>query len=139
MTIFDRPSSSELLKAVIDFVDAETRSDDYPANKRFKLQIVSNVLNIVKREIDLGKKINDDFILLGAKLIKDKDFSISKLADKIKNNEIDVSDQNFIDFLYDLTEKKIDIDNPKYKKNWYFPNLYNEVILVIIYKWNKKF
>ena len=62
MTIFDRPSSSELLKAVIDFVDAETRSDDYPANKRFKLQIVSNVLNIVKREIDLGKKINDDFI-----------------------------------------------------------------------------
>ena len=55
--------------------------------------------------------------LLGAKLIKDKDFSISKLADKIKNNEIDVSDQNIIDFLYDLTEKKIDIDNPKYKKN----------------------
>ena len=57
MTIFDRPSSSELLKAVIDFIDAETKSDDYPANKRFKLQIVSNVLNIVKREIDLGKKI----------------------------------------------------------------------------------
>ena len=52
MTIFDRPSSSELLKAVIDFIDAETKSDDYPANKRFKLQIVSNVLNIVKREID---------------------------------------------------------------------------------------
>ena len=47
MTIFDRPSSSELLKAVIDFIDAETKSDDYPANKRFKLQIVSNVLNIV--------------------------------------------------------------------------------------------
>ena len=117
MTIFDRPSSSELLKAVIDFIDTETKSDDYPANKRFKLQIVSNVLNIVKREIDLGKKINDDFIQLGAELIKDKDFSISKLADKIKNNEINVSDQNIIDFLYDLTEKKIDIDNPKYKKN----------------------
>ena len=116
MTIFDRPSSSELLKAVIDFIDAETKSDDYPANKRFKLQIVSNVLNIVKREIDL-EKINDDFKHLGAKLIKDKDFSLSKLADKIKNNEIDVSDQNIIDFLYDLTEKKIDIDNPKYKKN----------------------
>ena len=65
----------------------------------------------------LGKKINDDFIQLGAELIKDKDFSISKLADKIKNNEINVSDQNIIDFLYDLTEKKIDIDNPKYKKN----------------------
>ena len=117
MTIFDRPSSSELLKAVIDFIDAETKSDDYPANKRFKLQIVSNVLNIVKRELDLGKEINDDFSKLGADLIKDKDFSTDKLAEKIKNNEIDISDKSFIDFLYKLTEKKIDIDNPKYKKN----------------------
>ena len=116
MTIFDRPSSSELLKAVIDFIDAETKSDDYPANKRFKLQIVSNVLNIVKRELDLGKEINDDFSKLGADLIKDKDFSTDKLAEKIKNNEIDISDKSFIDFLYKLTEKKIDIDNPKYKK-----------------------
>ena len=69
MTIFDRPSSSELLKAVIDFIDAETKSDEYPANKRFKLQIVSNILNIVKREIDLGKQINEDFSKLGACLL----------------------------------------------------------------------
>ena len=77
MTIFDRPSSSELLKAVIDFIDAETKSDDYPANKRFKLQIVSNVLNIVKREIDLGKKINAYYIPIG-----------SFNANQIKNTEI---------------------------------------------------
>ena len=38
------------------------------------------------------------------------------LAEKIRNNEIDISDKSFIDFLYKLTEKKIDIDNPKYKK-----------------------
>ena len=101
MTIFDRPSSSELLKAVIDFIDAETKSDDYPANKRFKLQIVSNVLNIVKREIDLGKKINDDFKHLGAKLIKDKikkglgrglSSLIGDTKTVSKNNKISVSD-----------------------------------------------
>ena len=30
--------------------------------------------------------------------------------------KIDISDKGFIDFLYKLTEKKIEIDNPKYKK-----------------------
>ena len=88
MTVFDRPSASELLDAVIDFINAETKSEDYPANKRFKLQIVSNVLSIVKRELDLGKEINDDFSKLGADLIKDKDFSTDKLAEKIRNIEI---------------------------------------------------
>ena len=120
MTVFDRPSASELLDAVIDFINAETKSEDFPANKRFKLQIVSNVLSIVKRELDLGKEINEDFSKLGADLIKEKDFSTDKLAEKIRNNEIDISDKSFIDFLYKLTEKKIDIDNPKYKKIWYF-------------------
>ena len=93
MTVFDRPSASELLDAVIDFINAETKSEDYPANKRFKLQIVSNVLSIVKRELDLGKEINEDFSKLGADLIKEKDFSTDKLAEKIRNNEIDISDK----------------------------------------------
>ena len=79
MTVFDRPSASELLDAVIDFINAETKSEDYPANKRFKLQIVSNVLSIVKRELDLGKEINEDFSKLGADLINEKDFSICLL------------------------------------------------------------
>ena len=127
MTVFDRPSASELLDAVIDFINAETKSEDYPANKRFKLQIVSNVLSIVKRELDLGKEINEDFSKLGADLIKEKDFSIEKLAKKIRNNEIDISNKNFIDFLYKLTEKKIDIDNPKYKKIWCFMSFMQQV------------
>ena len=116
MTLFDRPTVLELLDAVIDFINAESKSEDYPVNRRFKLQIVSNVLNIVKREIDLGKQINEDFSKLGAELINEKEFSVGKLAEKIRNNEIDISHKNFIDFLYELTEKKIDIDNPKYKK-----------------------
>ena len=56
MSIFDRPSSVELLEAVIDFIKQEVKSDDYPANKRFKLQIVSNVLGIVKREVESGNE-----------------------------------------------------------------------------------
>ena len=59
MSIFDRPSLDELLEAVIDFINQEIKSDDYPANKRFKLQIVSNVLGIVKREIESGDELSD--------------------------------------------------------------------------------
>ena len=46
MSVFDRPTSKELLEAVNDFIDAEIKSDSYPANKKFKFQIVLNVLNI---------------------------------------------------------------------------------------------
>ena len=41
MSVFDRPTSKELLEAVIDFIDAEIKSDSYPANKKFKFQIRS--------------------------------------------------------------------------------------------------
>ena len=61
MSVFDRPTSKELLEAVIDFIDAEIKSDSYPANKKFKFQIVLNVLNIVKREVETGEEINEKF------------------------------------------------------------------------------
>ena len=43
MSVFDRPTSKELLEAVIDFIDAEIKSDSYPVNKKFKFQIVLNL------------------------------------------------------------------------------------------------
>ena len=115
MSIFDRPSSAELLESVIDFINQEIKSDDYPANKRFKLQIVSNVLGIVKREIESGDEVNKKFEDLGAELIGEEDFSLEKLSNKVRNDEIDITEQSLIDFLYELTEEKIKIDNPKYK------------------------
>ena len=115
MSIFDRPTSKELLEAVIDFIDAEIKSDSYPANKKFKFQIVLNVLNIVKREVETGEEINDKFSELGSKLIGKKEFTTEKLSQKIRDKEFDHEDKDLIDFLYDLTEEKIKIDNPKYK------------------------
>ena len=115
MSIFDRPTSKELLEAVVDFINSEIKSDSYPTNKKFKLQIISNVLNIVKREVETGKEINDKFIELGSKLISEENFSIENLSKKIRKKELDYDDQSLIDFLYELTEEKIKIDNPKYK------------------------
>jgi len=115
MSVFDRPTSKELLEAVIDFVDAEIKSDSHPANKKFKFQIVLNVLNIVKREVETGKEVNDKLTKLGTKLLSEENFSTEKLSKKIRNKELDYENKSLIDFLYDLTEEKIKIDNPKYK------------------------
>ena len=115
MSVFDRPTSKELLEAVIDFIDAEIKSDSYPANKKFKFQIVLNVLNIVKREVETGEEINKKFSELGSKLIGKKEFTIEKLSQKIRDKGFDHEDKDLVDFLYNLTEEKIKIDNPKYK------------------------
>jgi len=115
MSVFDRPTSKELLEAVIDFIDSEIKSDSYPANKKFKFQIVLNVLNIVKREVETGEEINKKFSELGSKLIGKNEFTIEKLSQKIRDKEFDHEDKDLVDFLYNLTEEKIKIDNPKYK------------------------
>ena len=115
MSVFDRPTSKELLEAVIDFIDAEIKSDSYPANKKFKFQIVLNVLNVVKREVETGEGINEKFSELGSNLIGENEFTIEKLSQKIRDKEFDHEDKDLLDFLYNLTEEKIKIDNPKYK------------------------
>ena len=115
MSVFDRPTSKELLEAVIDFIDAEIKSDSYPANKKFKFQIVLNVLNIVKREVETGEEINEKFSELGSNLFGENEFTIEKLSQKIRDKEFDHEDKDLVDFLYNLTEEKIKIDNPKYK------------------------
>ena len=115
MSVFDRPTSKELLEAVIDFIDAEIKSDSYPANIKFKFQIVLNVLNIVKREVETGEEINKKFSELGSNLFGENEFTIEKLSQKIRDKEFDHEDKDLVDFLYNLTEEKIKIDNPKYK------------------------
>ena len=115
MSVFDRPTSAELLQSVIDFINTEIKSDSHPANKKFKFQIVLNVLNIVKREVETGKALNEKFGKLGSKLIGENGFTIEKLSQKIRDKEFDHEDKDLIDFLYNLTEEKIKIDNPKYK------------------------
>ena len=116
MSVFDRPTSKELLEAVIDSIDAEIKSDSHPANKKFKFQIILNVLNIVKREVETGKATNEKISKLGSQLIGEKNFSIEKLSKKIRNKDIMYNDQNLIDFLFCLVKEKINVDNPKYVK-----------------------
>ena len=116
MNIFDRPTSKELLEAVLGFVNEEIESNDYTKDNRFKFLIVMNVLNIVKREVNLGRKIDESFFNKGLDLLKEDNFSVKKISEKIRNEELSIEDQSLLDFLYDLTIEKIKIDNPKYLK-----------------------
>ena len=116
MSIFDRPTSKELLEAVLHFVNEEIESNDYTKDNRFKFLIVMNVLNIVKREVNLGRKIEETFFNKGLDLLKEKNFSIKKISEKIRSEELIIEDQPLIDFLYDLTIEKIKVVNTKYLK-----------------------
>ena len=57
--IFDRPTNIELISAVIDFLDTEIK-EELPPHLAFKLRIVTNVLKIVQREIDLGDTLSKE-------------------------------------------------------------------------------
>ena len=52
----------------------------------------------------------------GLDLLKEDNFSVKKISEKIRNEELSIEDQSLLDFLYDLTIEKIKIDNPKYLK-----------------------
>ena len=52
----------------------------------------------------------------GLYLLKEDNFSVKKISEKIRNEELSIEDQPLLDFLYDLTIEKIKIDNPKYLK-----------------------
>ena len=42
----------------------------------------------MKREIESGDEVNKKFEDLGAELIGEEDFSLEKLSDKLRNDEI---------------------------------------------------
>ena len=105
MNIFDRPTSKELLEAVLGFVNEEIESNDYTKDNRFKFLIVMNVLNIVKREVNLGRKIDESFFNKGLDLLKEDNFSVKKISEKIRNEELSIEDQPLLDFLYDLVAR----------------------------------
>ena len=111
--IFDRPTSSELIKAVMDFLDAKIK-DELPPHLAFKLRITNNVLGMVQREIDQGKQLSEEVVKVMSDIIKSDDLTTKELSNLIKNGDLDLSDQELKDLLVLLSKNKIAIDNPNY-------------------------
>ena len=111
--IFDKPSSVDLLAAVSHFLDTKIKSE-VPAHLAFKLRIVENVLNIVKREIEQGDELSKEIMVQLQNLIEEDSPTIDALALLIKDEKIDLEDQGLKDLLVNLSKNKIAVDNPNY-------------------------
>ena len=111
--IFDRPTSSELIKAVMDFLDTKIK-DELPPHLAFKLRITNNVLGMVQREIDQGEQLSEEIIKVMSNIIKSDDLTIKELSNLIKNGDLDLSDERLKDLLVLLSKNKIAVDNPNY-------------------------
>ena len=111
--IFDRPTSSELIKAVMDFLDTKVK-DELPPHLAFKLRITNNVLGMVQREIDKGEELSEEVIKAMSVIIKSDDLTTKELSNLIKNEDLDLSDEGLKDLLVLLSKNKIAVDNPNY-------------------------
>ena len=111
--IFDKPNSVDLLEAIGHFLNTKIKSE-VPAHLAFKLRIVENVLNIVIREIEKGDELSNEVINLLQSLMESDTPSIETLALMIKEEKIDLEDQDLKDLLVTLSKNKITVDNPNY-------------------------
>ena len=111
--IFDRPTSSELIKAVMDFLDTKIK-DELPPHLAFKLRITNNVLGMVQREIDQGETLQQEVYDVMQNLMNSDELSTKKLSELIKDGNIDLKNEDLKDLLAILSKNKIAIDNPNY-------------------------
>ena len=111
--IFDRPTSSELIKAVMDFLDTKIK-DELPQHLAFKLRITNNVLGMVQREIDQGEQLSEEVIKVMSDVIKSDELTTKELSNLIKNGDLDLSDEGLKNLLILLSKNKIAVDNPNY-------------------------
>ena len=111
--IFDRPTSSELIKAVMDFLDTKIK-DELPPHLAFKLRITNNVLGMVQREIDHGETLHQEVHDAMQNLINSEELTTENLSDLIKNGKIDLKNRDLEDLSVLLSKNKIAVDNPNY-------------------------
>jgi hypothetical protein len=111
--IFDKPSSVDLLSAISHFLDTKIKPE-VPVHLAFKIRIIENVLNIVIREIEKGDELSNEVINQLQGLIAADAPTIEALALLIKDEKIDLEDQDLKDLLVTLSKNKIAVDNPNY-------------------------
>ena len=111
--IFDKPNSVDLLEAISHFLNTKIKSE-VPAHLAFKIRIIENVLNIVIREIEKGDKLSNEVMTQLQSLIETDEPTIEALALLIKDEKIDLNDQDLKKLLVTLSKNKIAVDNPNY-------------------------
>ena len=110
--VFDRPTAFELLDSVSVFLEEKIKWE-LPKHLTFNVQIAINVINIVKREIDNGKEINESSKKLIADILQQGN-STESLSKAIKDGKIDLDNKELQKVLLEITKMKLSVDNPNY-------------------------
>jgi Domain of unknown function (DUF6285) len=112
----DEPTPIELIRAVADFL----RSDIAPlisGHQAFKLRVGINALDLVVRQLTLGKT-SDAAEAERLTALLGREGSLSdlnqKLADKIASGAVDLATPGLKEHLWQTTLDKLAVDQPNY-------------------------
>lgn len=106
----DNPTAAELTAAVRDWLADDVGSADEPPN-RFHLRVATNVLDIVRREIELGPQQAEEH---AARLDRLGVADDRELADAIRSGTIDYRDASVRALIWDSVVDKLAVANPRY-------------------------
>jgi hypothetical protein len=113
---FASPSATELMDAIREHLD-ETVRPKLSGKDAYDLRVASNLLAILKRELELGpgaaeraQKRLMDLLQIEAGL----DGLNTALSDRIRNREIDPGNDELLIHLRKAALDRLSIDNPKY-------------------------
>ena len=113
--LFDRPTKAELIDVLHYFIFEQIDFERLEELDVFKVRIALNILKIVKRQINNENKITKKLNDLSLNLFGEEVSSKQKLIEKIKNESF--TKDSIEKFLFELSKKKVSIDNPSYLKN----------------------
>lgn len=116
MTLSNKPTAADLVQAVRQHLQ-EKILPKLQGSDVFYLRIALNALGIVERELREGPALTEAdrrelLALLGSADMPDAE---QVLLEKLKSGELDVNSAGLLDYLTARTQRRLSIDNPRYK------------------------
>ena len=113
----DRPTGSELLDSVAEYLFAELRPE-VPREQRFRVLVAANVCAVVAREIRAGDAPDEEDLELFAELlgkeVDDPRAAAAELSRRIRSGELDERIDDMAPRLEEHVRRKLDVARPGY-------------------------
>ena len=113
----DRPTDSELLDSVAEYLFAELRPE-VPREQRFKVLVAANVCAVVAREIKAGDEPDREDLKLFTELlgeeVDDPRRAAAELSKRIRSGELDDRIDELTPRLEEHVRRKLEVAPPAY-------------------------
>lgn len=115
MTLANKPTAADLIQAVRQHLEEKVQPK-LQGSDVFYLRIALNALAMVERELREGPGLaaEDRKELLALLGSSDADAE-NLLLEKLKAGELDVSSNGLLDYLIARTQRRLAVDNPRYR------------------------